>query len=466
MEEALRNAGLADVDTILSPAQRRSKGLVRQSRPRRRFWAVAAALGIIVLAAGTAFGVTRLTAPDETLPEAATGTSQPTPNTTTPSLEETQIPIENERGFLFGTAELRGDLGRSGFVDVSGPRTVTGYYWKVRTGAAVDATPVAFGQQLFVGSTEGTFYAFDQSTGDEIWTLAPEGRISTAAAIGQAAVGEGRTPEIMVIADDAGVVRSHQAGITAAAPWSTQLDGRIRSAPIIVDGQVIVATSEGFLHGLDLIEGGVLWTYPTEGEGLGAVSADMAYSDGLVYVGTQDGFLHIVDVSAEIPESVCSYDARDPIAVNPIVVGGVLYVGTTAHNIWVLPEGTCSGSVQGRLPFYTTETPIEVALAIVGDIMYIPDGPYLYAKNLADNTDVWAPGDVDANSAISAAPVVTRDAVYFASEDGVVHAVDSTTGESLWDWTTGLHVRGSPAVVEDAVYVASGDGFVYAIGGE
>jgi outer membrane protein assembly factor BamB len=107
-----------------------------------------------------------------------------------------------------------------------------------------------------------------------------------------------------------------------------------------------------------------------------------------------------------------------------------------------------------------------VALAIVGDIMYIPDGPYLYAKNLADNTDVWAPGDVDANSAISAAPVVTRDAVYFASEDGVVHAVDSTTGESLWDWTTGLHVRGSPAVVEDAVYVASGDGFVYAIGGE
>ncbi|MFZ0015666.1 MAG: PQQ-binding-like beta-propeller repeat protein, partial [Acidimicrobiia bacterium] len=325
MDQALRDAGLADIDTMLSPAQRRSSGLVRQRRPRRRIWAIAAALGIVVLAAGTAFGVTQLTAPDETIPEAATGTTQPAPDTTLPSLEETQIPIENERGFLFGTAELRGDLGRSGFVDVAGPRSISGHYWKVRTGGAIDATPVAFGQQLFVGSTEGTFYAFDQSTGDEIWTLAPEGRVSTAAAIGQAAVGEGRTPEVMVIADDAGVVRAHQAGITAAAPWSTQLDGRIRSAPIIVDGEVIVATSEGFLYGLDLIEGDVLWTYPTEGEGLGAVSADMAYNDGLVYVGTQDGFLHIVDVSAEVPETICSYDARDPIAVNPIVVDGVVY---------------------------------------------------------------------------------------------------------------------------------------------
>lgn len=468
MDEALRTAGLADVDTILSPAQRRSSGLVRQPRRRRGIWAVAAAIGIVAVAAGTAFGVTQLISTDDSTPEAAVPvTTTPGPVDSIPlTIEETQIPVANERGFLFGTAELRGDLGRSGFVDVSGPRTIDGYYWKVRTGGAVDATPVAFGQQLFVGSSEGTFYALDQSTGDEIWTLTPEGRISTAGALGQADVGEGRSPEMVVIADDAGVVRAHQAGISAAAPWSTQLDGRIRSSPIVANGQVVVATSEGFLYGLELIGGSVLWTYPADGVGIGAISADLAYRDGLVYMGTQDGMLHIVDITGDLVEEVCTYDARDPIVVNPIIVGGVVYVGTTAQNIWVLPEGECSGSVPGRLPLYVTETPIEVAPAIVGDIMYIPDGPYLYAKNLADNSDVWAPGDVDADSGISAAPVVTNDAVYFASEDGVVHAVDSMTGESLWTWITGLHVRGSPAVVEDAVFIVSGDGFVYAIGGE
>lgn len=466
MDDALHKSGLANVDAVLSPAQRRSTGLVRRSRRTRPLVAVAAVLGVVLLAGATAFGVAQLTSPDPTAPAAPVGAS-PSPVTTTEeplTIEETQLAVDNERGFLFGTSELRGTPGRGGFVDVAGPRSISGYYWKVRTAGAIDATPVAFGQQLFVGTTEGTFYALDQTTGEEIWTLAPEGRISTAAALGLADVGEGRTPSIVVVADDAGVVRAHQAGISGAAPWSTQLEGRIRSSPIVVDGQVVVATSEGFLHGLDLIEGGVLWTYPSEGDGFGSVSADLAYDDGLVYAGTQDGTLIILDVTGETPELVCTFDARDPIVVNPIVVDDVAYIGTTAHNIWVLPAGRCDGQVTGRLPLYVTETPVDVAPAVVGDIMYIPDGPYLYAKNLDDNTDVWTPGDVDANSAISASPVVTQDAVYFASEDGMVHAVDAFSGEALWTWQTGLHVRGSPAVVDDVVYVVSGDGFVYALG--
>jgi outer membrane protein assembly factor BamB len=46
-----------------------------------------------------------------------------------------------------------------------------------------------------------------------------------------------------------------------------------------------------------------------------------------------------------------------------------------------------------------------------------------------------------------------------------VSTVDAQTGETLWTWRTGLHVRSALAVVDGVVFVASGDGFVYALGG-
>lgn len=65
---------------------------------------------------------------------------------------------------------------------------------------------------------------------------------------------------------------------------------------------------------------------------------------------------------------------------------------------------------------------------------------------------------------IASPPVVTNDAVYFGTETGRVYAVDSDTGDLLWEWQTGNYVRASPVVIEGAVYVASGDGNVYALG--
>ena len=111
------------------------------------------------------------------------------------------------------------------------------------------------------------------------------------------------------------------------------------------------------------------------------------------------------------------------------------------------------------------EQPIEVAPAIVNGVLYMPDGAYLYAKDLANNsTDLWMPGHVDTDSRITSPPVVTQDTVYFAAADGMVYAVDSQTGDLRWKWDAGLTVNGAVAVVADAVFFASADGTVYAVG--
>jgi outer membrane protein assembly factor BamB len=275
---------------------------------------------------------------------------------------------------------------------------------------------------------------------------------------------ENRAPMMIVVVDDDGAVRGHDAAVPNGVQWTTRLDTRIRSSPIIVDGRVFLATDDGFVHALDLIEGTELWRYPSEGPDLGTISADLAFHDGVLYVATEEGMVHLIDVSGETPAPICDFDAVDPVVTTPIVTDDVTYVATMGQSIWPIPTGACEGSVPNRLPAYITDTPVRVGPAIVGDTIYMPGGRYLYSIDLTSGEHQWAPSTVTAEAPISTPPVVTNDAVYFASEDGVVHAVDAASGETLWQWQTGLHVRAAPAVVDGVVFVAAGDGYVYALG--
>jgi outer membrane protein assembly factor BamB len=351
-------------------------------------------------------------------------------------------------------------------LEYQGPRGVDGYYWKYETAGPIEAGLITYGKNVYVGSTEGTFYALDQTSGDERWTMNPEGRISVAPAFGRFDIGQGADPIIMVVVDDAGIVRAHDATNDRGVLWVKSLGERIRSSPVVVDGVAIVATTEGFIYGMHLREGTEQWRYPVDDDGIGLVSADLTYHDGTLYVATQEGILHVIDVSSDTPELICEFDAKSAIEVNPVVVDDVVYVGTTGQTVWTLPPGSCdNGSVANRRFSYTVDAPVNVAPAIVGDIMYMPEGRFLYARNLATDEFLWAPGTVAvAEAGISAPPVVAGDAVYFASEDGVVHAVDAQTGEALWTWKAGLHVRSALAVVDGVVFFAGGDGFIYALG--
>lgn len=467
LSAALAAAGLTRDAPILSPAQRRSSGLVAgrgKSQGRRRLWAVAAALGVVVLAAGTAFGVAQMGQDDE--PPAAAAAESPEPTTTTIelSLEETQIPLPADIDFFFGTSVYRGGYERTGIVDASGPREVNGYYWRYQTAGPIEAPPVVFGTTVYVGTTEGTFFALDQTTGAEIWTMPPEGRIGAAPALGEGEMAENQSPMMVVVVDDDGAVRGHDAAVATGVQWTTRLDSRIRSSPVVVDGRVYLATDDGFVHALDLIDGSELWRYPSEDPGLGTISADLTFHEGILYVGTEAGILHMVDVTGESPTLICEYDAFDAIVTNPIVADGIAYVATMGQNIWPIPAGSCDGSVPNRLPTYVADTPVRVGPAIAGDTMYMPGGRYLYSIDLTSGEHLWPAATVTAERPISTPPVVAGDTVYIASEDGVVRAVDATSGETLWQWETGLHVRAAPVVVDGVVFVAGGDGYVYALG--
>ncbi|HEX6299705.1 MAG TPA: PQQ-binding-like beta-propeller repeat protein [Acidimicrobiia bacterium] len=471
LQEALRRAGLVSADTILSPAQRRSGGLVRHRRRRRRpLVMLAAALGVIVLTVGTSLVVAQLTQPDP-IPEAAATALPENPGTTEAAplrLEETEIDVPVD--LLFGTSLDRGDPGRSGHFEVSGPRTVDGYYWVYQAAGAIGATPLSYGNNLLVGSNDGTYQAIDLTLGDSVWSMTAEAPIATSGSLGTSSVGEGGSAGLVVVVADDGVVRARHAVIVEESErWNQRLGGRIRSSPVVDDERVYVATTDGQVHAIDLGTGEVLWTYPgPDAEPLGAITAGLALDNGIIYAGTETGGLHLINTDGTLH---CETRLDGSIRVNPVVTDGRAYIAFGSL-LRVFPAGVCEQLVSEAVQ-YLSETVIEVAPAVVGDLMYIPNGIFLNAidrkaveEGVSDPLDVhhWSPGQVRANGKIASPPVVTDDAVYFGTETGWVYAVDADTGELLWQWQTESYVRASPVVVDGAVYIASGDGRVYAVG--
>lgn len=474
LEEALRKAGLAGEDMVLSPAQRRSRGLVRRPRVWRPLRLAAAALGVVVLAGGTALAVVTMNSGDEvTVPTSQPPIAQASTVPEPLSLEETPIALPPDT-IVNGTVEHRGGAARTGVLESDGLREVSGRYWTFDTGAGIEASIVAWGQNLYVATIDGTVHALNQTSGEQAWPAIPaEGRIFTAPALGQVDFGEGAARPIIVIVDDDGVVRVHRAD-SGEFWWRIELPGRIRSSPVMDSGVLYVATSSGFVHAFDLVSKQQLWTYPAEGEGLGLTTADLTFRAGVLYVGTEEGMLHVLDVSSGEPLYRCGFDAKGSIAVSPIALDDVVYVATLSEQIFTLPPGVCEGSVPDRLPSYFAEGAVDVAPAVRDDVIYLPVGRFLNSKKLsvqettglADPNEgfLWPPSEVTGEVKITAPPVIAGETLYFADETGVVYAVDANTGEALWVWETGSRVQVAPAVVDGVVFIASGDGIIYAVG--
>ena len=133
------------------------------------------------------------------------------------------------------------------------------------------------------------------------------------------------------------------------------------------------------------------------------------------------------------------------------------------------------------------QTPGQVisSPAVVGDMVYVGSTDHnLYAVERETGTLKWKFGT---GSRVTSSPAVASGAVFFESYDGIFYAVDSATGKLKWKFQTGgerrftaKHLHGSQPAAESmpdpfdfylssavvangSVYFGSGDGNVYAL---
>jgi len=140
----------------------------------------------------------------------------------------------------------------------------------------------------------------------------------------------------------------------------------------------------------------------------------------------------------------------------PAVAGGVVYFGSTDHNLYAVDAKT--GAIKWS---FAAGDNITTTPAVVGNIVYFGSiDNSLYAVNATTGIKLWS---TPLAGHVTSSPTVAGDVVYVGSNNFQVHALDAATGRILWNANTGGNVFDSPTVVKNVVYVGSADDNLYAL---
>jgi outer membrane protein assembly factor BamB len=212
--------------------------------------------------------------------------------------------------------------------------------------------------------------------------------------------------------------------------WDVRQVGQAVLAVVLVSGAVAV-----LVFGLPFVDGETATAQkvpPTLGDGVDMEIAqpppaetvsvpENIPSGGAVYAGTANGRLLALDKASG--EQVWERDLSREVG-SPLVVDGVVYLWTadgvtavdalTGESVWTQP------AVAGTFPSWPT---------VVNDSVYLGVGENVVALDAEDGSIEW---NRSLAGPMQNSPTVYDGTVYVNSPDGLVYALDATTGDTLW----------------------------------
>ncbi|NNC41404.1 MAG: PQQ-like beta-propeller repeat protein [Acidimicrobiia bacterium] len=471
LSEVLTSAGLSG-DMVLSPAQRRARGLVRR-KPRRRktSWGTRITAVAAVAALGVAVVALVNNSQDENggvvaAPVSTTSTSTTT-TTTTLALEDTPLPTP-ELG-LFGTYEFRGGGGLTG-VSEGGVPEPAGRYWVQKPGGFFRADAVAAGRFLYLGSsTNDEVFLVDLNTGVAVETLDAGGRVLVHVAVGDLKPARGdQSVKTAIYVSEGGLVQGQS--VEGASSWSQTIDGGVSAGPVVAGNLAVISTEGGRVYGFN--SDGIEWMTPAEEEEpFAAISEEAAYAGGVLHVADARGDLHLID--AETGVFLCTRSFGQPPIGNPVVSDGTVYLQAVATLVYA-PAGTCDGTPNQIV----MDAGVNNAIAVNDGIVFSAESNRLFPFDPArftteiigsgEQLGPWAPFITESD--ITTPPVIADGLVLIGTQQGMVHAIDLATGAEAWRFDAGIatddivSIDGAPLVIKNAVIVTTSGGHIIAIG--
>jgi outer membrane protein assembly factor BamB len=151
----------------------------------------------------------------------------------------------------------------------------------------IPTSPALANGTIFVATTHGIVYAIDAATGTQDWATAVGQSIDYSPAVDLAT-------GVVVVGDAAGNVTTLDANSGAIDFSDPTGAARITASPVIVNGKVIVAASDGVLRAYDERSGASVWNYRSGGSPIGA----LATSTNNAYFGTDSGNYVVVSLAS------------------------------------------------------------------------------------------------------------------------------------------------------------------------
>ena len=124
---------------------------------------------------------------------------------------------------------------------------------------------------------------------------------------------------------------------TGQTRWQSSTRDRVIASPAVTNDQVIVATVQGQVAGLDRTSGGRLWeTSATTTED--GIWASPAATGNFVAVTSTDGWLYLFDRQSH--KLAWAFDTRSPIYASPAIANGTIFIANTSGYVMAFGQGT------------------------------------------------------------------------------------------------------------------------------
>jgi len=369
--------------------------------------------------------------------------------------------------------------------------------WRIRGDGFFSPPRYAHGA-VFAGNGDGLVYALDAADGRVLWLSEVGAWLLTRPAVvgGMVMIGDaagylnglplsgghlsvrGRpTPEppkpellwSLNLGDPITIAPTHHQGIlyVAAGAWLVAVDaesrkelwrypalGAIHSQPGIGGGRVWFTTRAQQLIGIDLeneldvIEARL----PAN-----SISGPLWLGDGVAF-GDQYGNVHRFDASGSRRWTVRVSEGSHPVNADPLLVDGMIVVGSCDGHIYALDAG--SGEVVWRI----RSGDCVVADTVAGlDLLYTGDYNGQFVAFDREGMERWR---FSTDGEIWFQPAVAEGLVVFGNGDYHVYALDAESGEERWRYRAGNRTLSDVVHYPGLFIVGSYDGCLYALAAE
>ena len=210
----------------------------------------------------------------------------------------------------------------------------------------------------------------------------------------------------------------------------TEVDPQEFAGATVYADTIFTGSASGWFFALRASTGAVRWR-----KKLGAVASAPIVVGGMLVIGTSDGTLLALD--SQTGTEKWRYQSRGPIEQPPVPTGDLIVFSNEADQVVAVD------SLTGKFKWqYKGETPDEYTLrghagvAVDNDLLYTGfSNGTLVALRRDTGSVAWSTslkGDAERFMDVDATPVVVGDRVYASSSSGGVYALDKATGLVRW----------------------------------
>lgn len=301
--------------------------------------------------------------------------------------------------------------------------------------------PLIAGNTTFVPSSGNTHNAPDPRDGVHALDLA-SGRIRWHAHFDNDANGAAIVGQRIVATSDDGNVYGLDA-TTGRVAWKQKGKGKVYGHPVIVDEQVVVGDSHGWVRSYSWSDGAELWSKQVNG----AIRGGIATDGRVVFVVSQGGTVAALSKSGQARWlSTVTRPGFSGGAVPiegyaaPIVAGNQLIVPFARDTTYDNPAIVAVSTQTGRVSWYASDKSksswgnLRLTPALVDGLLVYPE-PYS-----GDVVGIEASsGGVRFRQTVGAchfpswaSPAAAGDLVYVPRFDGTLYAVRASSGQVVW----------------------------------